>query len=315
MGRGSIRGWSRAILTLALVVGAAWIIRRELTTYPPSEILAVLRALPPARVAASLAATVLGYAALAGYDLLGLRYLGLSIPYRRAALAAFVAFAFANSLPLAFVVGASVRYRYYSDWGLSAGETSRLVGVGLATYAAGLLTAAALAFLPNPSAVPALLHLPFRTTLPLGVASGTLVVLYLGAALLAPRVIALRGRTLRVPSFPFAVAQVLVSLLDWIWSGVALLVLLPGGHGVTFGAFFGLFILAQVVALVAQVPAGLGVFDAVMVWGLRPLVPSPAVFAALLAYRAIYFLLPLLAAASCLAGRQLRRRATVKASS
>jgi uncharacterized membrane protein YbhN (UPF0104 family) len=266
-------------------------------------------------VAASLAATALGYAALTGYDALGLRYLGRVIPYRRVALAGFVAYAFANSLPLSFVVGASVRYRYYSDWGLSPAETSRLVGIGLTTYAAGLLAAAALSFLLEPSAIPGLLHLPIRTTFPLGAAAALLVLLYLGATVLAPRVIAVRGWTVRVPSFAFAVTQVLVSLLDWILSGAALLVLLPPGQGVTVGTFFGLFILAQLVALVAQLPAGLGVFDAVMVWGLRPLVPPPAVLAALLAYRAIYFLLPLLAAALCLAGRQLRRAAAVKASS
>jgi uncharacterized membrane protein YbhN (UPF0104 family) len=44
------------------------------------------------------------------------------------------------------------------------------------------------------------------------------------------------------------------------------------------------------------VPAGLGVFEAVVLWSLRPAIPAPALLIGLVGYRAIYFLLPLLLA-------------------
>jgi uncharacterized membrane protein YbhN (UPF0104 family) len=53
------------------------------------------------------------------------------------------------------------------------------------------------------------------------------------------------------------------------------------------------FLLGQIASLVAQVPAGLGVFEAVMLWSLAPAIRTPAMVVALFGYRVIYFLLPL----------------------
>jgi hypothetical protein len=46
--------------------------------------------------------------------------LGRRTPFRRLAYAAFLGYAFANSLPLSVVTGAAVRYQLYSQWGISA---------------------------------------------------------------------------------------------------------------------------------------------------------------------------------------------------
>jgi uncharacterized membrane protein YbhN (UPF0104 family) len=101
--------------------------------------------------------------------------------------------------------------------------------------------------------------------------------------------------------------QIAVSLADWILSGAALFVLLPGSHPVAFFGFFGLFILSQVAALIAQVPGGLGVFEAVMLATLVPPLTAPALFGALLAYRVIYFFLPLIVAVALLGTREIVR--------
>jgi len=53
------------------------------------------------------------------------------------------------------------------------------------------------------------------------------------------------------------------------------------------------FLLGQIAALVAQVPGGLGVFEAVMLWSLAPVIRAPTMLVALAGYRIIYFLLPL----------------------
>jgi uncharacterized membrane protein YbhN (UPF0104 family) len=121
-------------------------------------------------------------------------------------------------------------------------------------------------------------------------------------------------KQLRVARWSFAplpfltsLLQIAVSLADWILSGAALFVLLPGSHPVAFFGFFGLFILSQIAALIAQVPGGLGVFEAVMLATLVPPLSASALFGALLAYRAMYFFLPLLVAIVLLGTREIAR--------
>jgi hypothetical protein len=76
----------------------------------------------PGRMALALLATIAGYIVLIGYDVVSLRVQRRRLSLGRTALAAFAGFAFANSRPLAFVVGAAVRFRFHTGWGLSVGE-------------------------------------------------------------------------------------------------------------------------------------------------------------------------------------------------
>jgi uncharacterized membrane protein YbhN (UPF0104 family) len=107
------------------------------------------------------------------------------------------------------------------------------------------------------------------------------------------------------PTFRRAAAQIGVSLADWVFSGAALYVLLPSR--VPFHVFFAVFLLGQIAGLIAQVPAGLGVFEAVMLWGLTPALSTPSVLVALVGYRLVYFFLPLIIATGIWAWREGRR--------
>jgi uncharacterized membrane protein YbhN (UPF0104 family) len=266
----------------------------ELREHSLSEILAELRAFPRVRLLLSLVATVLGYLALVGYDLISLGALGYRLPVGSTAYAAFLAYAFANSLPLSVVTGAGVRYRLYSHWGIKEGEAARVVTLNTVTYVVGLLATAGLAFAAQPVLLPGFLRLPLRTARPLGFLCLALVAAYL---IWSSR----PGGDLRIwrwelprPTLRRALAQITVSAADWVFSGAALYVLLP--HRVPFHVFFAVFLLGQIAALIAQVPAGLGVFEAVVLWSLRPAIPTPALLIGLIGYRIIYFLLPLLLA-------------------
>ncbi len=288
-----------SLLGIALFVGALWVLRRELREVTLHEIVHELQSLPGARLGASLALTSLGYLALTAYDLVALSCLRRSLPLRKVMYASFVGYALANNLPFAFLVGGSVRHRLYSRYGVSARDTAALVLLNILTYALGLATAAALAFTLAPGTVPRLLALPFGSTRPLGLAAAAVVLAYLSWSV-SGRPLRVRKRTLAPLPVSTTLLQIAVSLADWIISGAALFVLLPGGHGLSYAGFFGVFLLAQIAALVAQLPGGLGVFEAVILATLAPTLPPDTVFGALLAYRVIYFLVPLTVAAALL---------------
>jgi uncharacterized membrane protein YbhN (UPF0104 family) len=294
-----------AAVSLLLFAGAAYVLHAELRDHPLHEILAELRRFSPLRLILSLAATVLGFLALAGYDALSLAALGRRLPFRRVASAAFLGYAFANSLPLSVVTGAAVRYRLYSQWGIARSDAARVITLNTITYVVGLLASAGLAFALQPVLMPGFLRLPLRTARPLGFACLAVVAGYLVWS-------SRKGGDLKIwrwelprPSFRRALAQIGVSFADWVFSGAALYVLLP--HRVPFHVFFAVFLLGQIAGLVAQVPAGLGVFEAVMLWGLTPALSTASVLIGLVAYRLVYFFLPLALATAIWVVREGRR--------
>ena len=97
---------------------------------------------------------------------MSLAYLGRRLPFRRIAYAAFLGYAFANSLPLSVLTGASVRYRLYSEWGIGRGQAARVITLNTVTYLVGLLATAGLAFAVQPVLVPGFLHLPLARRAP-----------------------------------------------------------------------------------------------------------------------------------------------------
>jgi uncharacterized membrane protein YbhN (UPF0104 family) len=294
-----------AALGLILFAGAIYVLQSELREHSLEEILAELRAFPRMRLLLSLVATALGYLALIGYDAISLTYLGRRLPFRRIAYAAFVGYAFANSLPLSVLTGASVRYRLYAQWGLGRSEAASVITLNTVTYVVGLLATAGLAFIAQPVLLPGFLRLPLHSARPFGGICLVLVISYLVWSTRRDGPLKIWRWSLPRPTFRRAVAQIGVSAGDWVFSGAALYVLLP--HRVPFHVFFALFLLGQIASLIAQVPAGLGVFEAVMLWSLQPAIRAPAIVAALLAYRVVYFLLPLVIATAMWGGRETRQ--------
>jgi len=87
-----------------------------------------------------------------------------------------------------------------------------------------------------------------------------------------------------------------LAVLDWLVAGSVLFVLLPPGHGVHLATFVAAFVVARVLGLASQVPAGLGVFDATLFALMPSSAAASSLFASLIAYRVIYYVCPLLSA-------------------
>jgi uncharacterized membrane protein YbhN (UPF0104 family) len=281
-------------LGVLLFAGAVYVLRSELRQHSLQEILAELRSFPRVRLVLAVLATGLGYLALAGYDAISLAYLDRRLPARRIIYAAFLGYAFANSLPLSVVTGATVRYRLYSQWGLARDQAARVVTLNTITYAVGLLATAGVALAIQPVLLPGFLHLPLRSARPIGFACLVVVAAYLAWSSRPGGDLRIWHWDLPRPTLGRAVAQIGVSAADWVFSGAALYVLLP--HRVPFHVFLAVFLLGQIASLVAQIPGGLGVFEAVVLWGLRPALSTPAILIGLVGYRLVYFVLPLILA-------------------
>jgi phosphatidylglycerol lysyltransferase len=172
----------------------------------------------------------------------------------------------------------------------------------------GLLTVGGLVFLLEPFAVPSLLHLPLTSVRPLGAALLSIVAAYLLLSALRKAPFRIRDWEMALPGTGLSLAQIAVSSLDWALAGAVLFVLLPPETTLSYPAFLALFILAQLAAMLSQVPGGLGVFETVMLLLLAPHLGGSHALGSLIAYRLIYYLIPLGLAAVILGGYELLER-------
>jgi len=230
---------------------------------------------------------------LAAYDALALEYVGHRLAPRRTLFASFVAYALSMNVGFSAITGASIRYRFWSSWGLSAPEIAQGVAFTTSTFWLGVLSVggAALAFGTIPRSVVGALS-PVAWHL-IGAMMLGAVVGYLLWATYFRRTMAIRGWAFSAPRPRLALAQVAASTLDWVLAGLALFVLLPRVSALSATTFVEFFIIAQIVAVVSHVPGGIGVFETLMLLMLKPWVSPPELLGALLVYRAIYYFLPL----------------------
>ena len=140
------------VIGLLLFLVALEVLRVELRTVNWHDLTADVLRTPRSRIALAFLLTGLNYAALTGYDLLAFAYVGKALPRAQIALASFLAYAISNNIGFAMLSGASVRYRFYTRWGVTAQELSRIVFSYSVTFWLGLLGLGGLSFVVSPLA-------------------------------------------------------------------------------------------------------------------------------------------------------------------
>jgi phosphatidylglycerol lysyltransferase len=281
------------LVGLVLFSIALWLLHRALKDYHYHDIARNLSELPLLHLLIAFGLTLLNYLIMSGYDLLALRYINHQLQYPKIAIASFIGYAFSNNIGLSMLAGGSVRFRLYSAWGLSVEEITKVVVFCSLTLWLGFLSLGGIFFLLEPLVIPKALHFPFASVRPIGMIFIFLVGGYLSWSLFRKRPFKIRYWEFPVPSFRISLIQIAVASLDWALAGIILYVLLPSTSELSFSGFLGIYLLAQTAGLVSQVPGGLGVFETVILLLLTPYLPASAVFGSLLAYRGIYYLIPL----------------------
>lgn len=309
---GTYFGFAIAAFLLAV---SFTVLRDQIKDYRLADIQQSFSNISRSQIAASIGFTVLGYAAITGYDAQALRYLQQPLSYRRTAFSNFLSTALSNTIGFAVLTGGAVRYRLYSAWGISVLKTAEVIAFSSFTFWLGLFTLGSIDFLFSPLAIPPDLHLPFTTARPLGGLFSLLIGSYLLCSATLRRSLKLGKYSLQFPNFSVALAQTALSSLDWSMAAAVLYMLLPA-QDISYFSFLNVYLLAMTAGVLSNVPGGAGVFETVIVLLLAGKVPGEDVLASLLAYRAIYYLLPFGLAVGLLLYREgvqkLRRERTLK---
>jgi phosphatidylglycerol lysyltransferase len=291
----SVPDWMRrglpAVLGLGIFLVALEVLRRELHTVTWDALSTDVLDTPPSLLACALALTALNYAVLTGYDFIAFASIGKRLTRAKVAMTSFIAYAVANNVGFAMLSGASVRYRFYSRWGVSAGDLSRLVLSYSVTFWLGLMALGglSLALGPLPATAGGVIPNAGRA---IGWALVAASIGYVIAAAVRRAPIRVRSLELPLPSARLALTQLVVSAVDWALAGAVLYVLLPHGQA-PFFTVLGAFLAAQILALASHVPGGAGVFEGLMVLLLQPYIDSSDLVPALIVYRLVYYVIPL----------------------
>ncbi|MEH2324880.1 MAG: lysylphosphatidylglycerol synthase domain-containing protein [Nostoc sp.] len=298
-----------SLFGLLLLVLCLWAIANQLHEYNYRDILKALAAIPKSRLSWAIWLTALGYLVMIGYDILGFSYINRCLSWNKIALTSFISSAFSNTIGFALLTGSAIRYRFYANWGVSAVAIAQVIAFANFTFWLGMFAVAGFLFIINPLKIPTQIHLPFATVRPIGVIFLLLVAAYLLGSIFIKQPLIIRGQEFRFPSFNISLVQIAISSFDWILAAAVLYALLPSNISLSYLDFLGIYLLAMFAGVVSNVPGGLGVFETIILLILSSKVSAAAILGSMLAYRGVYYFLPLLVAAGLLGLYEIRFRA------
>ena len=299
--------WLTRGVALAFFAVVAWLIVRQARTVDWPAVWQALLALPASVLAVAGALALASHCTYGTFDLIGRHCIGHRLSRTTTLGIAMTSYPFTLNLG-SLIGGVGVRYRLYERRGVNPGTIGQVVGTSILTNWVGyLLLAAVLAWLWQLPTVAGWTVELWQWRLG-GTVLGCLPVAYVVlCAMRAGRALTLRGHEFPLPHWPVALWQVAVSATNWMLMGAALWTVLQGE--VSYPAALATVLLGAVAGLVLRVPAGLGVLEAVGVALLaHGALGQDKVLAALLAYRALYYFLPLVLAAVAFGVAELRWR-------
>ena len=279
--------WALAALVLTLVA-------RQARTVEWPAVGQALQALSITQLLTAAGLALLSYGLVASFDLIGRRLTAHTLPIPRTLGTAAICYAFNLNFG-ALVGGFGLRLRLYMRGGLSASTVAKIIAHSMVTNWLGYLWVAGAVLLWAPPRLPESWALSDMVLRAIGAAMVTLALAYLAlCGWSRRRELGWRGHTLTLPGGRVALLQALLGGASWLLIG-AIAWSLFGGR-IDYPAVLGALLLAAVAGVLTHVPAGLGVLEAVFVATLGDRLPDTEVLATVLAYRAAYYLMPLVLA-------------------
>ncbi|MFD0668214.1 lysylphosphatidylglycerol synthase domain-containing protein [Ramlibacter sp. MAHUQ-53] len=292
LGRWLRREGLRTLTWLFFAVVAVFTVRYALTI-DWREVGRGIAATPRRVLAQAAGVAAASHALYSCFDLVGRHHTGHGLPVRRVMAVNFISYAF--NLNLGSLVGAvALRVRLYTRLGLAPGVIGQVLALSVLTNWLGYFALGGAVFLLAPPPLPPDWALGAAGLRALGAGLLLVAAAYLALCLRAQRRdfrrFHLRGHLLVLPAPRMAWLQLGLSCANWSLMALLLTVLLQGR--LPYATVLAVLLLAAIAGAASHVPAGLGVLEAVFVALLSHRVPVPQLLAALLAYRALYYLVP-----------------------
>lgn len=275
-----------AELTIFLV--AVFFIHKELKKYSLHDLRSSIEAIPFWAITLIIFFVCLDYLILTCFDILAFKNENYNLPKKNIGFVAFVSFAFANSIGLSGLTASGLRLNLYSILGVPYKTIMNVVIFCYTTFWLGLLWIGGIFLTLLPVSLVDIklpIKLPIDTTVPIG------IILLIGAIIFTGVIVKKHKNTKEI-----LINRIIVALADWISLSFVLYFALPPHNRIDFFHFLAIFIIAQILGFLSNVPGGIGVFDLIFLTLLGGAYSSDKIIGALLVYRIAYFFIPLLVA-------------------
>lgn len=293
------------ILLISLIL---YLLHKELGQFHYQELWDSVVHTPSRRLVPALLLTVISFFMLSLFEFAALQYAGRTLKRKKVFLSSAISNAFSNLVGHPAISGGSMRYRFYSSWGLTPVEIAKTTAFGFLTATLGMLTLAGGLFLIFPQTIPPAFSIKaLSSTKPIGAILCLLTFIYMMLVVWLRKPLKIGKWSLDLPNARFSLLQIMMGVMDWTLAAAVFYALIPADSGLGFGLVLSVFLFSQIAGILSHLPGGLGVFEAVALAFLAPALGTHALVSILIVYRGVYYLLPLLIALIVLGIYELRQ--------
>ncbi|THD65230.1 MAG: UPF0104 family protein [Bradyrhizobium sp.] len=302
-------GWKRlgVAASLLIIAFAITTLVRTLKGVDTGVILVALTEKSPARIALAALCVIGAFCTLTFYDFFALRTIGKThVPYRIAALSSFTSYSIGHNIGATVFTGGAIRFRIYSDYGLSAIDVAKICFISGLTFWLGNTFVLGIGMAMHPWAASAMDLLPpaINRLIAFGCIGGIAIYFIWLVIGKNRRELGQHGWKVMLPSARLTLVQILIGVVDLGFCALAIYLLMPVQPGIDFISLAVVFILATLLGFASHAPGSIGVFDAAMLVAL-PQFGREELLATLVIYRVLYFLIPFSIAISIMGTREL----------
>lgn len=282
--------WGKRILTGCFFVLVTVLLFTVMKNIEWQEVKHALQAYELKTLLLAGAVAALSLTVFSSYDLLARHFAEHNLPTRQVLPLAFVCCVF--TLNLAWIGGMASRFRLYSRLGLDTVTVTKIISANVITNWLGYIVLAGIIFSVGLLDLPANWKIGTAALQIIGVVLLIIAVSYFLACRLSKRrEFHIFKQTFTLPTFKFALMQAGLAAFNWSLMGLIVYILLLGK--VSYPTVLGILLISSIAGVITHIPAGIGVIETVFIAMLQHQLSKGTILAALIGYRAVYFLIPL----------------------
>lgn len=298
--------WLTPLITAVFFVLALLALRHLLEDIDYPTLFADIKTTPPESLLSAIGLTIAGYIVFVGYDLSALAYINRKLSLGLVTVGAYCGYAIANTVGFNIISGGAVRYRFYAPAGLHAFDIARIAIFCSLSWGVGIHITAIMALLIEPEGLAAITAVSETNLRWIGMVTTILLIGLTAFLIIREPSFQVGAWKVTLPGPRIMLGLLIIAVLDILFAGSCLYVLLAS-PAIPFLAFLLVFTLAIVAGITSHVPGGIGVFETVILYSFNGVIPLEKATAALLVYRAVYYLLPFILACIIMIAQEVRQ--------
>jgi uncharacterized membrane protein YbhN (UPF0104 family) len=298
------------VLGVLVLAGIIFGLHGALSRVSPRDVLDALAATSARQIYEAFGLLGVSFCIMMLYDWPGIFFAKKLISFppiggKHVALASFSAYALSHVLGAPAISGAAIRLRLYAEWRVPPSGIARIITLSGSTFALGAATLIGGILLLQPRALPLFGDVSAPALRLAGAVILAVIIFYIILAGRPGQRLALFGRQIPLPGSLLAVSQLALSCADISVAGAILYMILPAAPGLGLSHVLAIYLAAFAGGLFSSLPAGIGVFDTVLLLALSPYLDPAVAIGAILLFRVLYFLIPASVAALCFAAHEI----------